>query len=81
MKNQSESHKREQHQFDNQYDGEVILGNHRKYLEALVNLETALQNFDGSDESYREILSILGLAYQPSRVYIFENHRSKMVIY
>ncbi|NJM21869.1 MAG: EAL domain-containing protein [Richelia sp. RM2_1_2] len=77
FENQSESHKREQHQFDNQYDGEVILGNHRKYLEALVNLETALQNFDGSDESYREILSILGLAYQPSRVYIFENHRSK----
>ncbi|MBF2017233.1 MAG: EAL domain-containing protein [Rivularia sp. T60_A2020_040] len=77
FENQSESHKQEQHQVNNQYDGEVILGNHRKYLEALVNLENALQTFDGSDESYREILSILGLAYKPSRAYIFENHRSE----
>ncbi|MBE9213066.1 EAL domain-containing protein [Plectonema cf. radiosum LEGE 06105] len=77
FENQSESHKKEQHQVDNQYHGEVILGTHRKFLEALVNLETALQTFDGSDESYKEILSILGLTYQPSRVYIFENHRSK----
>ncbi|MGF1675374.1 MAG: PAS domain S-box protein, partial [Rivularia sp. (in: cyanobacteria)] len=77
FENQPESNKKEQHQVDNQYNEEVILGNHRNYLEALINLETALQNFDGSDESYREILSILGLAYKPSRVYIFENHRSK----
>ncbi|MEB3219267.1 MAG: EAL domain-containing protein [Nostocales cyanobacterium 94392] len=77
FESQPESNKKEQHQINNQYDGEVILGNHRKYLEALVSLENTLQTFDDSDESYKEILSILGLAYQASRVYIFENHYSK----
>ena len=58
-------------------DVEVIIHNNQNYLEALINVETALQTFDGSDECYEEIMSILGLVYKPSRIYICEHHQSK----
>ncbi len=65
------------HQRENQDDEEVIKKNNQTLIEALINVETALHSFDGSDECYSEILSILGLAYKPSRVYIFENYQSQ----
>ncbi|MDY6901334.1 MAG: EAL domain-containing protein [Cyanobacteriota bacterium] len=55
---------------------EVIIQNNQTYLEALINVETALQTFDGTSECYEEILSILGLVYKPSRIYICEHHQS-----
>ena len=72
-----ESHANEQSQISSQDDVKVIRANNQAYLEALINVETALQTFDGSDECYAEILSILRLAYKPSRIYICETHQSK----
>ncbi|MEA5592975.1 EAL domain-containing protein [Rivularia sp. UHCC 0363] len=77
FENQAKYDQKEQNQVDNQSSIEVVQTNTQKYLKALVNLETALQTFDGSDESYTEILSIIGLAYKPSRICIFESHRSR----
>ncbi|MCJ8281738.1 MAG: EAL domain-containing protein [Rivularia sp. ALOHA_DT_140] len=67
----------EQNQVCIQDDVKVIVRSNQTYIEALIDVETALQNFDGSDECYAEILSILGLVYKPSRIYICEHHQSK----
>ncbi len=77
FESQPESHANEQSQISSQDDVKVIRANNQAYLEALINVETALQTFDGSDECYTEILSILRLAYKPHRIYICEAHRSK----
>ncbi len=77
FESQPESHANEQSQISSQDDVKVIRANNQAYLEALINVENALQTFDGSDECYAEILSILRLAYKPSRIYICETHQSK----
>ncbi|WP_232435796.1 EAL domain-containing protein [Rivularia sp. PCC 7116] len=65
-----------QYKIDTKDDLEVIRDNNHTYIEALINLEKALETFDGEDECYAEILSILRLTYQPSRIYICE-HKKK----
>ena len=77
FENQSGCDVSELNQVNNQDDLEVIIQNNQAYLEALINIETALQKFDGTDECYEQILSILGFVYQPSRIYICEHHQSK----
>ena len=67
----------EQNKINSQDDVKVIRANNQAYLEALINVETALQTFDGSDECYAKIVSILRLAYNPSRIYICETNKSK----
>ena len=67
----------EQNKINSQDDLKVIRANNQAYLEALISVETVLQTFDGSDQCYAEILSILRLAYNPSRIYICETHQSK----
>ncbi|MBV6624224.1 MAG: EAL domain-containing protein [Rivularia sp. (in: Bacteria)] len=65
-----------QYPIDNKDDVEVIRDNSQTYLEALINLEKSLQSFDGKDECYAEIISILKWAYQPDRIYICEHKKS-----
>ncbi len=77
FESQPESHANKQSQISSQDDVKVIRANNQAYLEALINVETALQTFNGSDECYAEILSILRLAYKPHRIYICETHKSK----
>ncbi|MGB3640684.1 MAG: EAL domain-containing protein [Rivularia sp. (in: cyanobacteria)] len=67
----------EQNKINSQDDVKVIRANNQAYLEALINVETALQTFDGSDECYAKIVSILRLAYNPSQIYICETNKSK----
>ena len=67
----------EQNKINSQNDVKVIRANNQAYLEALINVETALQTFDGTNKCYAEILSILKLAYKPSRIYICEIYKSK----
>ena len=73
---QPEYYENEQHQIGSQYDAEVVEVNNQTYLEALINIQTEAQSFDGSNECYTRILSILGRAVLASRVYIFENNQS-----
>ena len=75
--NQPEYYTNEQNQINSQDDVKVIRANNQAYLEALISVETVLQTFDGSNQCYAEILSILRLAYNPSRIYICEIHQSK----
>ncbi len=75
--NHSQCNENEQNQLDNQDDLEVIRANNQTYLEALIHIENLLNNFDGSNECYEEILSILGLVYKPSRIYICEQTQSQ----
>jgi diguanylate cyclase (GGDEF)-like protein/PAS domain S-box-containing protein len=77
LESQPKYHANEQNQISSQDDVKVIRANSQAYLEALINVETALQTFDGRDESYANILSILRLAYKPNRIYICEIHQSK----
>ncbi|MEL7241991.1 MAG: EAL domain-containing protein [Cyanobacteria bacterium J06573_2] len=77
IENQPESNIDKLNQVSSQDDLEVIIQNNQTYLEALFNVETALQTFDGADECYEKILSILGLVYQPSRIYICEHYQSE----
>lgn len=76
FENQPQYHA-EQNKINSQDDVKVIRANNQTYLEALINVETALQTFDGSDECYAKILSILRLAYKPNRIYICETYHSK----
>lgn len=77
FENQSECNVSELNQVSSQDDVEEIIQNNQTYLKALINIETALQTFDGTDECYEKILSTLGLVYKPSRIYICERHQSK----
>ena len=74
---QLEYYENDQHQEEIESDAEVIGERNQTYLEALINIESALHAFDASDEFYTKIMSILGVAYKASRVYIFENHKSQ----
>ncbi|MGB6300001.1 MAG: EAL domain-containing protein [Rivularia sp. (in: cyanobacteria)] len=67
----------EQNKINIKDDVKVIRANNQAYLEALINVEAALQTFNGSDECYAKILSILRCAYKPSRIYVCEINKSK----
>ncbi len=67
----------EQNKIKSKDDVKVIEVNNQAYLEAFINVEIALQTFDASNKCYVEILSILRLAYKPSRIYICETYKSK----
>lgn len=77
LENQPGYDESEQNRGKSQHDVKTIRANNPTLIQALINIEATLHSFDGSDECYTEILSILGLTYKPSRVYIFENHQSK----
>ena len=61
FENQYECDENEEELEDNECDADVMNANYQVYLEALIDIETALQHFDGSDDSYIEVLSIVGL--------------------
>ncbi|MEM9922164.1 MAG: EAL domain-containing protein [Cyanobacteria bacterium P01_D01_bin.50] len=77
LENQAKYSKNEQNKGESLHDIKMIRANNQTLIQALINIEAILHSFDGSDECYSEIMSILGLAYKPNRVYIFENHQSK----
>ncbi|MBW4678769.1 MAG: PAS domain S-box protein [Microcoleus vaginatus WJT46-NPBG5] len=49
----------------------------RRYLAALVEVQSRLLAFQGNGNCYTEILEPLGQASRASRVYFFENHRDE----
>ena len=76
FENQPKYSKSKKYHEDSRCDVEIVNANYQTYLKTLLDVERALDKFDGTEKCYTEILSILGIAYKASRVYIFENNQS-----